>query len=92
MCVILKSILMQMSENNRFSTAKLDVSKEHYYGVRGVSQIKFTMSDPFLVLYDFDILSMIKRKNPLVFIVAFHFSNNNFDFQSLSRLICQMHF
>ena len=60
------------------------------YGVRGVSQIKFTMSDPFLVLYDFDILSMIKRKNLLVFIVAFHFSNSNFDFQSLSRLICQM--
>ena len=50
------------------------------------------MSDPFLVIYDFDILSMIERKNPLVFIVAFHFSNNNFDFQSLSRLICQMHF
>ena len=34
------------------------------YGVRGVSQIKFTMSDSFLVFYDFDILSMIKRKNP----------------------------
>ena len=49
------------------------------YGVLGVSQIKFTMSDPFLVLYDFDILSMIKRKNPLVFIAAFHFSNNNFE-------------
>ena len=27
------------------------------YGVRGVSQIKFTMSDSFLVLYDFGILS-----------------------------------
>ena len=25
-----------------------------YYGVRGVSQIKFTTSDSFLVLYDFD--------------------------------------
>ena len=32
--------------------------------VRGVSQIKFTMSDSFFVFYDFDILSMIKRKNP----------------------------
>ena len=37
------------------------------YGVRGVSQIKFTMSDSFLVFYDFDILSMIKRKNPFRF-------------------------
>ena len=37
------------------------------YGVRGVSQIKFTMSDSFLVLYGFDILSMIKRKNPFGF-------------------------
>ena len=48
------------------------------------------MSDPFLVLYDFDILSMIERKNPLVFIVAFHFSNNNFDFQNLTRLISKI--
>ena len=37
------------------------------YGVRGVSQIKFTMSDSFFVFYDFDILSMIKRKNPFGF-------------------------
>ena len=59
------------------------------YGVRGVSQIKFTMSDSFLVIYDFDILSMIKRKNPFRFLlchfdfkfVAFDFSNNNFDLQ-----------
>ena len=28
------------------------------YGVRGVSQIKFTMSDSFLVFHDFDILSI----------------------------------
>ena len=35
--------------------------------VRGVSQIKFAMSDSFLVLYDFDILSLIKRKNPFGF-------------------------
>ena len=41
--------------------------KDENYGVRGVSQIKFTMSDSFLVLYDFDILSMIKKKNPLRF-------------------------
>ena len=37
------------------------------------------MSDSFLVFYYFDILSMIKRKNPLVFIAALHFSNNNFE-------------
>ena len=70
-----------------------------YYGVRGVSQIKFTMSDSFLVLYDFGILSMIKRKLTSFWFllchvdfkfVAFDFSNNNFDFQSLSRLISQM--
>ena len=71
------------------------------YGVRGVSQIKFTMSDSFLVLYDFGILSMIKRKLKSFWFllchvdfkfVVFDFSNNNFDFQSLSRLISQMHF
>ena len=39
------------------------------YDIRGVSQIKFTMSDSFLVLYDFDILSMTKRKNPFGFCV-----------------------
>ena len=45
-----------------------DLSSVRYkYGVRGVSQIKFTMSDSFLVFYDFDILSMIKRKNPFGF-------------------------
>ena len=65
------------------------------YGVRGVSQIKFTLSDSFLVLYDFEILSLIKRKNPFGFycvILILNFSNNSFDFQSLSRLISQMHF
>ena len=42
---------------------------------------------------------MINRKNPFRFychfdfkFVTFDFSNNNFDFQSLSRLISQMHF
>ena len=57
------------------------------------------MSDSFLVFYDFYILSMIKRKNPFRFychfdfkFVAFDFSNNNFDFESLSRLISQTHF
>ena len=53
------------------------------YGVRVVSQIKFTMSDSFLVFYDFDILSMIKRKTSFSFLlchfdfkfVAFDFSN-----------------
>ena len=38
-----------------------------FYGVRGVTQIKYTMSDSFLVFYYFDILSMIKRKNPFGF-------------------------
>ena len=51
-----------------------------YYGVRGVSQIKFTMSDSFLVFYDFDILSMIKRKNPFGFYCVILILN-------LSRLI-----
>ena len=51
-----------------------------YYGVRGVSQIKFTMSDSFLVFYDFDILSMIKRKNPFRFYCVILILN-------LSRLI-----
>ena len=55
------------------------------YGVRGVSQIKFTMSDSFLVFYDFDILSMIKRKNPFRFYCVILILN-------LSRLISQMHF
>ena len=50
------------------------------YGVRGVSQIKFTMSDSFLVFYDFDILSMIKRKNPFGFYCVILILN-------LSRLI-----
>ena len=60
------------------------------YGVRGVSQIKFTMSDSFLVFYDFDILSMIKRKNPFGFYCVILILNlsclispiicNNFDF------------
>ena len=55
------------------------------YGVRGVSQIKFTMSDSFLVFFDFDILSMIKRKNPFRFYCVILILN-------LSRLISQMHF
>ena len=55
------------------------------YGVRGVSQIKFTMSDSFLVFYDFDILSMIKRKNPFRFYCVILILN-------LLRLISQMHF
>ena len=38
-----------------------------HYGVRGVSQIKFTISDSFRVFFDFDILSMIKRKTPFDF-------------------------
>ena len=78
-----------------FPISGLDVA----YGVRGVSQIKFTMSDSFLVFYDFDILSMIKEKSFWFLLchfdfkfVAFDFSNNNFDFQSLSCLISQMHF
>ena len=50
------------------------------HSVRGVSQIKFTMYDSFLVLYDFDILSMIKRKNPFGFYCAILILN-------LSRLI-----
>ena len=50
------------------------------YGVRGVSQIKFTMSDSFFVFYDFDILSMIKRKNPFGFYCVILILN-------LSRLI-----
>ena len=48
--------------------------------VRGVSQIKFTMSDSFFVFYDFDILSMIKRKNPFGYYCVIFILN-------LSRLI-----
>ena len=55
------------------------------YGVRGVLQIKFTMSDSFLVFYDFDTLSMIKRKNPFRFYCVILILN-------LSRLISQMYF
>ena len=43
------------------------------------------MSDSFLVFYDFDILSMIKRKNPFHFYCVILILN-------LSRLISQMHF
>ena len=53
------------------------------------------MSDSFLVFFDFDIFSTIKRKNPFGFdfkFVAFDFSNNTFHFQSLLRLISQLHF
>ena len=68
------------------------------YGVRGVSRIKFTISDSFLVFFDFEILFMIKRKKSFWFLlchfdfefVAFDFSNDTFDFQNLSRLISQM--
>ena len=74
-------------------------SVRYKYGVRGVSQTKFTMSDSFLVFYDFNILSMIKEKSFWFLLchfdfkfVAFDFSNNNFDFESLSRLISQTHF
>ena len=70
----------------------------HVYRVRGVSQIKFTMSDSFLVLYDFDILFMIKRKNPfgiycviLIFKVCrVWFLKCIFDFQNLTRLISKI--
>ena len=60
----------------------------------------FTMSDSFLVLYDFGILSMIKRKLTSFWFllchvdfkfVAFDFSNNNFDFQSLHGHPTQNH-
>ena len=50
------------------------------YGVRGVSQIKFTMSNSFLVFFVFDILSTIKRKNPFGFycvILILNHKNNN---------------
>ena len=56
---------------------------KHNYGVRGVSQIKFTISDSFRVFFDFDILSMIKRKTPFDFYCVILIMN-------LSRLISQM--
>ena len=55
------------------------------YGVRGVSQIKFTISDSFRVFFDFDILSMIKKKTPFDFYCVILIMN-------LSRLISQMTF
>ena len=42
----------------KISCAQFDV-----YRVRGVSLIKFTYFDSCLVLFDFDILSLIKKKN-----------------------------
>ena len=72
----------------------------HIYGVRGVSQIKFTMSDSFL-LSSMILISCLWLKGKILLfllchfdfkLVAFDFSKNNFDFQSLSRLISQMHF
>ena len=66
--------------HNRYRTQSLRLRRYALYGVRGVSQIKFTMSDSFLVFYDFDILSMIKRKNPFGFYCVILILN-------LSRLI-----
>ena len=71
-----------------------DLSSVRYkYGVRGVSQTKFTMSDSFLVFYDFDILSMIKEKSFWFLLchfdfkfVAFDFSNDTFDFHNYSSV------
>ena len=84
--------LLKNSESNR--------GQPVLYGVRGVSQIKFTMSDSFLVFYDFDILSMIKRKNPFRFYCVILILNLSrlispitiLICKSLSRLISQMHF
>ena len=58
-------------------------SNFHLYGVRGVSQIKFTISDSFLVFFDVDILSTIKRKNPFGFYCVILILN-------LSHLISQI--
>ena len=66
--------------HNRYRTQSLRLRRYALYGVRGVSQIKFTMSDSFLVFYDFDILSMIKRRNPFGFYCVILILN-------LSRLI-----
>ena len=64
----------------KFGGKSASLSERVCYGVRGVSQIKFTMSDSFFVFYDFDILSMIKRKNPFGFYCVILILN-------LSRLI-----
>ena len=42
----------------KISCAQFDV-----YRVRGLSLIEFTYFDSCLVLFDFDILSLIKKKN-----------------------------
>ena len=47
----------------KISCAQFDV-----YRVRGISLIKFTYFDSCLVLFDFDILSLIKKKNIFFFI------------------------
>ena len=60
------------------------------YGVRGVSQIKFTMCDSFLVLYDFDILSMIKRKNPFGFYCVILILNLSRLISPITILICKV--
>ena len=77
----------------KISCAQFDVHR-----VRGVSLIKFTYFDSCLVLFDFDILSLIKKKNIffsfdfyLVFVFLFQrfifIFQLIFDFQNLSRLI-----
>ena len=66
----------------KISCAQFDV-----YRVRGVSLIKFTYFDSCLVLFDFDILSLIKKKT--FFLFDFYLFLFIFDFQNLSRLISQ---
>ena len=72
-----------------------DLSSVRYkYGVRGVSQTKFTMSDSFLVFYDFDILSMIKEKSFWFLLCHFDFKFVAFDFSNNSLIfkVCRVWF
>ena len=48
----------------KISCAQFDV-----YRVRGVSLIEFTYFDSCLVLFDFDILSLIKKTNIFFFLI-----------------------
>ena len=78
--VALKTKLGQVYFDNQKNVRFLSTAD---HGVRGVSQIKFTISDSFRVFFDFDILSMIKKKTPFDFYCVILIMN-------LSRLISQM--
>ena len=65
---------------------------DEQYRVRGVSLIKFTYFDSCRVFVDFDTFSLIKEKYIFGFKCFILIFQLIFDFQNLTRLICQLHF